>query len=145
MKIKHVSSCFAKLTNTKHCFEMFTFEVLKLSLNVVKLSFIPFIRISYVFQCLHLWSVFVPFLWVSYVFLEFLNLKKSSCLKKYTSANQKRCLKFTAKITMPNYTLFECTVFMYIMQWRNEKKCVLLYCKVKTVCSKNLIFPLGLI
>ena len=55
-------------------------------------------------------------LWLPVYQEQFLNLKKSSCLKKYTSANQKRCLKFTAKITMPNYTLFECTVLMYIMQ-----------------------------
>ena len=117
-KIKHVFSCFSKLTNTKHCFEMFPFEVLQTFFKCCSFSsiFIPFIRISYDFLCLRLWSVFVPFVWVSYVFLEFLTFKKIQLPKKYTSANQKRCLKFTAKITMPNYTLFECTVFMYIMQ-----------------------------
>ena len=76
-KIKHVSSCFAKLKNSKQCFEMFPFEALQ-TFRVSSLSF-----------------EFHAFPNVCLCGLQIINQIKLK-IKKYTFANQKRCLKFTA-------------------------------------------------
>ena len=75
--IKHVSSCFAKLKNTKQCLEMFPFEALQ-TFRVSSLSF-----------------EFHAFPNVCLCGLQIINQIKLK-IKKYTFANQKRCLKFTA-------------------------------------------------
>ena len=79
-KIKHVSSCFAELKKSKQCFEMFHSEALQ-TFRVSSLSF-----------------EFHAFPNVSLCGLQIISKSNQIKLKikKYTFANQKRFLKFTA-------------------------------------------------